>query len=58
LVLSALRGGGLVSIYITTTSQGRLDLLKISTPARSCPNGLSPALALVEITHVLSGLCD
>ena len=54
LLLSGLRAGGLVSIYITTTSQGRLDLLKISTPARSRPNGLSPALALVEITHVLT----
>jgi hypothetical protein len=33
-------------------------LLNFSTALRSCPNGLSAALPLVEITHAPIEFCD
>src|SRR5437763_1842270 len=47
-----------VSVCKRTSSRPSRALLRISTTIRSCPNGRSAALSLVEITHGPAEFCD
>ena len=47
-----------VTVCNRTSSRPSCSLLRISTTSGPCPNGLSPALSLVEITHGPVEFCD